>query len=630
MHTVFSDITGYLSAFIGSSSYLYVVDSDDCFLGANDLFADFFSVTVTELQADPDWRGRPEWRIVDGGPWPESAAGLVRRPLVTESGGRGRILWQHLPLADAHGSLNGVLGVGVDLGLVNAVDVDGENQWEMTFNAISDIITIQDEDMRILRCNRAACEQLGLSHEDIVGRHCFEIFRGLDTPCPMCPEIKTIRTHAPHFGEIEHANLRRRYLVSSFPIFKGSGEFAGIIHVARDITAQKSLESQLRQAQKMEAIGTLAGGIAHDFNNILGAILGYADLAMLEVGDGPMRENLEEIRTAGLRAKDLVAQILSFSRQGESVRKPLILVPVIKETLKLLRATLPSTITITQDISCENGRIMADPTQIHQVLMNLCTNAYHAMRDHRDPRLIVAVSAETIEEPLVGIIDTIAIGRYLVLTVADNGIGMDEYVLERAFEPFYTTKSKGEGTGMGLSVVHGIINTYGGGVVVESAPGAGTTVKVYFPRIDQPGEAEAVEKVATMPARGGGRVLLVDDEDSLAQMGKRMLDYLGYEVTVRTSSVEALELFRSRSADFDLLLTDQTMPNMTGLELCRRILEIRPEMPALICTGFSEVLTDEIVAKAGIRKLLMKPLAIHDLGDAVAAALEPVNKMAGK
>jgi len=625
MNTALLDANGYLASFKDSNCCLYIVDVDDRFLEGNEYFEKLCPVAVEELPADPGWRRRLDWEVAGEHGWPDHVSSLIRRPIVTagsSSGTDGRILWQHLPLSDDSGRMYAVVGIGIDLGQVDCISASGgENQWELTFNAISDIITIQDEDMRILRCNRAACEQLGLTLDEIVGRRCYEIFRGSQEPCPMCPEVKTIRTRKPHFGEIEHTNLNRRYMVSSFTMMKGSGEFAGIIHVARDITAQKSLESQLRQAQKMEAIGTLAGGIAHDFNNILGAILGYADLALLEVKSGALRDTLEEIRTAGLRAKDLVAQILSFSRQGESVRKPLMLAPVIKETIKLLRATLPSTVTIVQEIKCEGGRIMADPTQLHQVVMNLCTNAYHAMRDEPDPRLAISITAENLDRPLVGSLDTIDSGRYLVMEVADNGVGMEDYVIERAFEPFYTTKGKGEGTGMGLAVVHGIINSYGGGIVVESTPGKGTTVKVYFPRIDQPGETETDEKVASLPARGSGRILLVDDEEGLARMGMRMLTYLGYETTVRTSSVEALELFRSRPDDFDLLLTDQTMPNMTGLELCRRVMEIRPDIPAIICTGFSEALREEIVAKAGIRKLLMKPFAIHDLAEAIAAVM---------
>jgi len=622
MQNVLPDISACLTAFEGSDSLIYIVDPADRFLGANDLFYQYLNCKADNLSSIEGWRSLLSWRLYGGRAWGEGGIALSGRALVTLMADSGTVVWQHLPLHDEHGEIWAILCIGSRFeGALAGEEDSGEGPWELTFNAISDIITIQDEDMRIIRCNKAASEQLGLDHDEIIGRHCHEIFRGSSEPCPMCPEVKTIRTRQPHFGEIEHNNLNRRYMVSSFPMLGAGGEFIGIIHVARDITAQKSLESQLRQAQKMEAIGTLAGGIAHDFNNILGAILGYADLAMLEVGSGSMRENLEEIRTAGLRAKELVAQILSFSRQGESVRKPLILVPVIKETIKLLRATLPSTLAIEQEVECEFGRIMADPTQLHQVVMNLCTNAYHAMRGEHDQRLKIGVTGESIENSLVGGIDTIAPGRYLVLSVADNGIGMEDYVLERAFEPFYTTKSKGEGTGMGLAVVHGIISSYGGGILVDSTPGAGTTVKVYFPRIDQPGESAAVEEIVTMPARGEGRILLVDDEDSLAQMGKRMLSYLGYHVEVRTSSVEALELFRSRPGEFDLLLTDHTMPNMTGLELSRKAMEIKSGLPVIICTGFSEALTEEVVARAGIKKLLMKPLAIHKLGEVVAAAL---------
>jgi CheY-like chemotaxis protein len=301
-------------------------------------------------------------------------------------------------------------------------------------------------------------------------------------------------------------------------------------------------------------------------------------------------------------------------------RTPVNVAPIIKETLKMLRASLPTTIEIRQTMGQDLGKILADPTQIHQVLMNLCTNAAHAMRGTGGVLAVDLAQVHLREEPVQR---TFALepGNYLKLTVRDTGQGIEPTILERIFDPFFTTKNRGEGTGLGLSVVHGIVTSHGGGIEVQSAPGQGTIFSLYFPVLESVTETvEAV--VADAPPTGKERVLFVDDESSLIELGERILVYLGYQVTTRTSSIEALELFRAKPDDFDLIVTDYTMPNMTGGELAKHILAIRPEMPIVLCTGFSEVFTEDKARALGIQGYVMKPISIHDLAKICRGALD--------
>ena len=390
----------------------------------------------------------------------------------------------------------------------------------------------------------------------------------------------------------------------------------------RDITEQKNLESRLMRSQKLETIGTLAGGIAHDFNNILAAIMGYAELISWEVPQGSRAErNLEELLKASHRARDLVQQILTFSRQSKEERKPLEIKPIVKETLKLLRASLPSSIEIRQEIEDHIGKIDGDPTQIHQVLMNLCTNAAHAMSKNGG-LLEVRLSSVDMDASTAAQYSNILPGPYTRLSVSDTGHGMSPEVVERIFDPFFTTKGVGEGTGLGLAVVHGIVESHRGAITVYSRPGNGTTFQVYFPQIDHTKEAADTQKVEPLLMGGTERVLFIDDEQALVDVGEQILKNLRYEVTVRTSSIEALELFRQQPERFDLVITDMTMPNMTGDRLAKELLRIRADIPVVLCTGFSEHLTEEAAKEMGIRELAMKPLVTSDLAQTIRRALD--------
>ncbi len=368
------------------------------------------------------------------------------------------------------------------------------------------------------------------------------------------------------------------------------------------------LTEQLRQSQKMEAIGTLAGGVAHDFNNILSAVIGYTELTRRNPNcDAKSSENLGHVLTAADRARDLVKQILMFSRKGAENRKPIQLHLVIEEAVKLLRKTIPSTITINLDIDENTGSILADRTQIHQVVMNLCTNAYHSMQEQGGD-IDIVLKPVAIDTVGAAKYPNLRQGKYGQFTVSDSGTGMDPKTILRIFDPFFTTKRQGEGTGMGLAVVHGIIQNHDGAIGVESEIGAGTTFKVFFPlSCEAAGEKEKSTDTATIK-RGTEHILWVDDEPTLVELGKETLESFGYRVTATTSALEALNIFQADPNGCDLIVTDQTMPEMTGDVLAKEAMLVRSDIPVIICTGHSATLNAEKVRAIGVNSLLMKPL----------------------
>jgi nitrogen-specific signal transduction histidine kinase/ActR/RegA family two-component response regulator len=391
--------------------------------------------------------------------------------------------------------------------------------------------------------------------------------------------------------------------------------------VVRDITEhvraeeqlrQAQQEDEMRQAQKMEAIGTLAGGIAHDFNNTLSIILGYTNLTLQMTEDSQIQHNLQHVFNAGERAKAMIQQILTFSRKSDPERKAVYLHEAVVEALKLLRASLPTTIEIHQNIPDGiQDVVFADTTQIHQVMMNLCTNAAHAMREtggvlevHMSIRHIDYVF--TLQHP------ELQPGAHVCLTIGDTGCGMEADVVERIFEPYFTTKDVGEGTGMGLAVVHGIIANHSGAIAVHSTPGVGTTFAIYLPQIEAEIDRETPD--TELLPYGQGSILFVDDEEVLTLLVQEMLKQLGYEVEVHTSSFAALASFQSTPDRFDLVITDQTMPMMTGAALAQELRSIRPDIPIILSTGYSHTIDADKAAAQGIDAFCMKPLMTHDLG----------------
>jgi PAS domain S-box-containing protein len=400
------------------------------------------------------------------------------------------------------------------------------------------------------------------------------------------------------------------------------GTVVGALQCGQDVTDKVHLRNRLQHSQKMEALGTLAGGVAHDFNNILTAILGFAQLARDQVAGGtPYRRYLDQVLSAGSRAADLVRQILTFSRWTEQERKPVEVPPIIKEALKLLRSSLPTTIEIRQEIAIEpqEGMVLADPTQIHQVMMNLCTNAAHAMRT-RGGVLGVSLSRIGVTAPLVARYPDLKPGPHLQLTVSDTGYGMDAALMERIFDPYFTTKGLGEGTGLGLAVVQGIVKSCGGLITVYSEPGQGTTFNIFLPEIRCDATLEAEAPVE--PATGSERILFVDDEKTLVDLGKEMLESLGYDVVAKTSSIEALATFRNQPPAFDLVITDMTMPGLTGSELAQELLAIRSDLPIILCTGFSGLINGPQCKAMGIREFVMKPYVSTNLAKTIRKALQ--------
>ncbi len=403
------------------------------------------------------------------------------------------------------------------------------------------------------------------------------------------------------------------------PVKNKDGKVSHYVAVKRDVTEEVKLKAQLQRAQEMEAIGVLAGGIAHDFNNILYPIIGYAEICVEDLkADSKNREYVQEILTAAKRAQDLVKQILLFSRQTSEERKPVQIKLILKEILKLIRASLPSTIEIRQNIDSDS-LIVADPVEIHQILMNLFTNAYHAMRE-QGGILDISLSDASLTQQDVSLNKRLKPGPYIKLKVRDTGPGMSRLLIERIFEPYFTNKEKDDGAGLALSMVHGIVTNLKGDITVSSEIGEGTTFTVFIPRIDAFIPETQITAVADLPT-GSEQILVVDDERVICKMARNVLQRLGYRVTTFTDSLAALEAFEQAPDHFDLLITDMTMPRMTGVELAQKVLRTRPEFPILLITGYSHLVNKETASSCGFRKVVMKPIIKKDLAQAVHDAL---------
>jgi len=404
----------------------------------------------------------------------------------------------------------------------------------------------------------------------------------------------------------------------------------GLLGITRDITERKKaaeekkrLEMQLAQAQKLESIGTLAGGIAHDFNNILSAIIGFSELARDELPpDNHTRDKIDEVLKASDRAKDLVKQILTFSRQVDVKQRPLAVHLIVREVVRLLRSAIPSTILIEQDIDLDSGSVLADPTEIHQVVMNLCANAYHAMQNTHGT-LTISLNKVILGNEISLVNPDLVEGAYVKLEIRDTGCGMDESIIHRIFDPFFTTKEKGHGTGLGLSIVHGIVKNLGGAISVTSNPGSGSVFEVFLPQfgIDVVEETNDPELI---PEGNGESILLVDDEVAITEFGKIMLEEIGYSVTTYTSSTEAFKAFCNDPCVFDVVITDQTMPEMRGDQLALEILKVRHDIPVIVITGYSEIFDSQGASSSGIKEIIHKPFSRRKIAKAIHRVLNMV------
>ncbi|MBI5141481.1 MAG: PAS domain S-box protein [Nitrospirae bacterium] len=514
----------------------------------------------------------------------------------------------------------------------NAELQSSEKRFRTLVDQAVDSFFLFDTDGLIVDVNQRACDTLGYRREELLGMTVGEIspaLSGFDSAEAPWGSLKPLNA-------VTNEGVHRRKDGTDFPVEMRVGlmDIGGqrfIMGLARDISERREaeserrkLEAQLQQAQKMEAIGVLAGGIAHDFNNILSAIIGYATLAQMKIdADTPAFRDIEQVHKASNRAADMVKQILAFSRQARQERAPVDIRMIIKEAVKLLRASIPVSIEIRQNINASSGSVLADPTQIHQILMNLCTNAYHAMRE-KGGVLDVSLDEARITGNDISAMLNLEPGSYLRLTVSDTGHGMDKATADRIFEPYFTTKPPGEGTGLGLSVVHGIVKSCNGHISVYSEPGLGTSFHVYLPSV---GAASEGGQLGLKPLEHGTEhLLIVDDEEQIVLMEKEMLAGLGYTITACSTPEQALEAFRVCPGSYDLVITDMTMPHVMGTDLALEMLRIRPDIPVILCTGFSDLVDEKTAKSLGIREFVMKPILLTSLAGIIRKVMDEAGR----
>jgi two-component system, cell cycle sensor histidine kinase and response regulator CckA len=493
---------------------------------------------------------------------------------------------------------------------------ESEAQKKAIVEGFSGILILFDRDMKAQWVNKAT----NFRYSDPIGKSCHDIFCSKNEKCASCAFQQSVQS-----GKIESSVQRTGIFgmdgdevvfdITASPVKDKNGNVSGIIGIAQNVTEQYRLERQLRHTQKMEAIGTLAGGVAHDFNNVLTPIMGYTEIIRLKmkqdgIADQAVFDYLQEILKAAKRAKSLVEQVLVFSRSIEKKEVLQYIHPIVKEVMKLMRATLPSTIVIQEKIDEHCGRVFIDPVQLHQVLINLCTNASHAMSGkHGVLKVKLALAPQTGEGK-----------EWLELSVADTGCGIDEMLLDRIFEPYFTTKEKTSGTGMGLAMVHGIVSRQGGFIKVESEVGKGSNFRVFLPVAQKETAIEQIVSLGELQC-GSGKILLVDDEEQVVQVTGEILQSLGYTVVGKTSPGEAIALFSQEPEQFDMLVTDLTMAELTGLELSEKVKRLRPTIPIILITGYSDQVSKDAAVAAGIDEYCMKPISMRELSTIVGKFL---------
>jgi PAS domain S-box-containing protein len=539
---------------------------------------------------------------------------------------------------DSEGKAAGIVGTWVDMTEQKKAEKNLQER-ERYFRSIlanmhEDIFVI-GPDYRISDVNRHFLETIKRKRKQIVGRPCYHVLLNARKPCFLdgkrCRLEEVFRTGAPDSvnGEMVRADGEKATVnVLYSPLRDETGKVVKGILAVRDISHEVRLELELRQAQKMEAIGTFAGGIAHDFNNIIGIILGYTELARFQLPpESPASSNLIQIQDACLRAKEVVKQILAFSRKNELAKHPVYIGFILKEALKLIRPALPATIEIKLDINTASGSdlILADATQMHQVIMNLSTNAADAM-SRQGGTLEIDLSEISISSSDRVHFSDLTPGPYVCISFKDSGCGIEPSNIQRIFEPYFSTKGLSRGTGLGLAVVHGIVKEHKGQVKVYSELGKGSVFKIYLPAMST--ISPVVEQGLNKPVTffGTETILMVDDEKHLADVYSKLLNSLGYHTLAKTDSREALETFRNSPGSFDLVITDHTMPRMTGMDLARQILQIRPNMPIIICSGHNDSLNEHSARQAGIREFMIKPLLMQDLAGKIREVLDEGKK----
>lgn len=505
-----------------------------------------------------------------------------------------------------------------------------EKTYQELFNSMQDALLVINLDGTLIDLNQTTCEQFGYLREELIGKSYEQLISAQECKQYLLSLDSSIYTN----GDISHRTKGTKKDGSEFDIeisakkveIKGIKYVLAIIHNIGEIIKgekdRKKLETQMFRLQRIEAIGTLAGGIAHDFNNILSPILGYTEMALEELPENSeVKEYLNSVFDAGLRAKDLIKQILTFSRDTGHELKPVKIQPIVKEVIKLSRATIPTTIEIEYQIAEECGLIMADPVQVHQILMNLFTNAYHAMISKGG---ILKISLKEVQFYPEDIHDNdFQPGTYAELSISDTGVGMDDKVIDHVFDPYFSTKEKDKGTGLGLSVVHGIVKNYGGKISLYSEVGVGTVFKIYLPIISDIEANQTAKVLSEFKTPFHEKVLIVDDEVSIVKMLKSILISLGYQVTTFSNSSDALKELTENYLDYDVVLTDMTMPEVTGLDIARTVKSLSTNLKVILCTGFSDQLQGKNMDDLPIDGLIMKPLIRIDLAKALKNALHP-------
>ncbi len=503
---------------------------------------------------------------------------------------------------------------------------ESQERFQALASSSSDWIWEFDENEIFTYASPRIKDLLGYTPEEVIGRSPFDFIPAFSRK-KVALEFSVFKDARNPFTNLENVNRHKDGKLvtlesSGVPVFDENGEFRGYRGIDRDISERKKIEAQLQQAQKLEAIGTLAGGIAHDFNNLLTPILGFSEMLHIRFADGGSEaESLGEVMNAAHRAKDLVNQILTISRQTEHELIPVKIHLIVKEALKLLRSTIPKSIEIKANINA-SGSVLADPTQIHQIIMNLGTNAYHTMREDGGV-LSVSLSLVDIsqEDQKVGSLD-LTPGAYQQLVISDTGCGMDHATIKRIFEPYFTTKKMGEGTGLGLAVVHGIVKSHKGHIYVYSEVGKGTSFKIYLPCFETADSAKKETMDSQQIPGGHEHILIVDDEEPIVHMETKLLEGLGYRVTATTSSTRLRNIFLDSPDDFDLIITDMAMPEINGADLAKDLLNIRPDLPMILCTGFSDRINEKIAKSIGIKAFLMKPVILKNLAIKVRKVLD--------
>ncbi|MEW5911476.1 MAG: PAS domain S-box protein [Thermodesulfobacteriota bacterium] len=602
----------FRSTFENAPEGMALIDSQRRFLRVNPMLCQMLGYSPEELlgqsfnrftHPDDQQSGRDRWQELLTG---KAKVNRAEKRFIHKNGQVVWVLASNLALRDDQGRVRYILSHALDITERKQAEEDrrrSEAQVRSVLDASPDMI-LRFNRQRICTFFKASPLFPTRMTQSVVGQDMATFAPAEIVAERMRLAVEVWQTHQPREHTYSVLVNGQRYFRWAVYVWWSEDE---VLATIRDVTERTKLEAQLRQSQKMEAIGTLAGGIAHDFNNILGAIIGYAELALDEVGqDGAAVHELKQVLLAGQRAKNLVRQILSFSREREQEQAPVQVATIVKEVLKLLRPATPSNIDIKTDLADQEAYVMADPVQMHQVIMNLCTNAVQAM-ESAGGMLEVSLQIVDLDQKEAARYVDLEPGRYQVLSVSDTGVGMDRETLGRIFEPFFTTKEADRGTGLGLSVVHGIALSHGGTVTVYSEPGQGSTFRVYLPVIQGPAPEQAGDQPQTTPG-GQERILLVDDEQALVDLGRSFLERLGYRVTATTSSPEALQIFQQDPQAFDLVLTDYTMPHMTGVALAQEMLKVRPELPIIISTGFSHQLTEDKAKAIGIKRMVMKPV----------------------